>query len=239
MTIEPDSFEFQLFFVLTVILLIIKLILSIYLAKEIYVKKKKSGQFSFDFLSSMFILILCMFISRLFYVQFDFVFTQFNPEKNHTFPAAQFWQIGTFIIMLGYGTFVFTVDKRLLDFKLKGILAYILIIVGIIILVYPINTAEDFGFLSSLLLIGNIVAVLLPIMFIYIGIKTPDLRKTFYSMAFGIIIYAIGANLVNTTILEMLMNAFGSGIQIIMFFLFLIFKITGLVMIIYGARKLF
>jgi len=239
MTIEPNSFEFQLFFVLTVILLIIKLMISIYLAREIYAKKQKSGHFSLDFLSSLFILIICMFISRVFYIQFDFVFTQFDPEKYHTFPSAQLWQIGSFIIMLGYGFFIFTVDKRLLDFKLKGILSYILIIVGIIILVYPINTSEDFGFVASLLLIGNLAGVVLIIIFIYIGIKTPDLRKTFYSMAFGIIIYAIGANLVNTQILEMLMNAFGSEIQIVMILLFLIFKITGLTMVLYGASNLF
>ena len=239
LSIEPNSFEFQLFFTLTVFLLIIKLILAVYLAKELYIKKKKTGKLSFDFLLSLFILILCMFVSRLLYIQFDFIYTEFNPDKYHTYPSALIWQIATFIIMLGYGIFVFIVDKRLLDFKIKGILAYILIIVGVIILIYPVNTADDFEFLASLLLIGNIVAVIIPIIFIYIGLKTPNLRKPFYSMAFGIIIYAIGANLMNTALLEIMISALGSQIQIIMVFLFLVFKITGLIMIIYGARKIF
>ena len=239
MSIEPNSFEFQLFFTLTIILLIIKSMLAIYLAKELYVKKKKTGKLSFDFLFSLFFLIICMFVSRLLYIQFDFIYTKFNPDRYYTYPSALIWQIASFVIMLGYGIFVFVVDKKLLDFKLKGILAYILIIVGVIILIYPVNTADDFDFIASLLLIGNIVAVIIPIIFIYIGLKTPDLRKTFYSMAFGIIIYAIGANLVNTTVLELLMNTFGSQIQIAMVFLFLVFKITGLIMIIYGARRIF
>lgn len=237
MALEPNTFEFDLFLVLTIILLIMKLLLSLYIANVIYRRKKETGEFSFDFITGMFILLICLFVSRLLLFYFDFYLTEFNHD-NYTEPSYLIvWRFGMLIYATGFTVILFTVDKIVLDFKFKGIFAYIMLIAGIIQFVYPINTLEDLFIIAGIGLIYGLVAVIIPIIFFYTGNKTPSLRKPAFMIAIGIIFFAIGAILVAEPIIIPLMNMYGNDIQILIFFLFLIFKIIGLSFLAFGVLK--
>ena len=238
MAIIVGSFEYNLLYTLTIVLLIAKLILILYLGWEVYHKTKKAGKFSFDFQFSVLIVFVCMFFSRLLFAYYDFYLYRFDPDKLFIWPNIFVWKCATLIYSIGYANLLFTLDKRALNFKFKGILAYIVIIVGLIQFFYPVNSAEDFTFVSYFTYITNLAAIVIPIIFFYSGYKSERFRKYFYTIAIGVILYAIGANMVNETLLFPLRTAFGLEIIIVMYILSVIVKIVGLVMISWGVKEI-
>ena len=238
MSIEVGSFEYNTLFTLTIILLIAKLILIIYLGWEIYKKTKISEKFTYDFQFSLLIVIMCMFLSRILFVYYDFFLYQFDPDKLWIMPNIIVWKIATLINNIGYIQLLFILDKRALKFKFKGILAYILVVVALIQFFYPVYSAEDFTFVSYFTYIVIFATILIPFIFFYGGYKSDRLSKYFYMIAIGAIIYAIGANLVIDAFLGPLRTAFGLEIIIVMYTLCVILKIIGLVLISWGVQKI-
>jgi len=237
MTIAPNTFEFNLLYVLTLILITVKVLLSVFLLRRILIKKKEDGKFTMDFIFSIFILILCAAISRAIYFYYDFYLTQFDPDKLWRIPNVYYWKIAGFIGSCALSFVLFVTDKKVLSFKFKGIFAYFVLTIASIQLLWPINSSSDFIFVSSIGIYASLAAILLPIIFIYVGIKTPGLRKVCFMIVVGIIIYAIGSFLVSENILAPLREIYGSPAEITAFFLFLTFKITGLSLLAYSVTK--
>ncbi len=241
MALDPNSFEYQLFFVLNILLLVAKFLLSAYLGKKIYTKTKKEGKFSFDFIFGFFILMVCLFVSRLLYFFYDFYLTQFEPDNFLNSDALLMWVFATLTSTIGYSTVMFLVDYRVLHFKLKGILAYIILGVGIFDTIFIlggfVKTQGAFEFASGLLMFVNFLAIVVPVIFFYIGTKTTGLRRDSYIIAFGIIIFSIGSSLLIQPIISPLRLAFGDAIQIPIFFVFFFFKLIGLAMFSYGVTQ--
>jgi hypothetical protein len=79
--------------------------------------------------------------------------------------------------------------------------------------------------------------LIIPVVFISLGWKIPDLRRNAFLVAFGIIIYIFGSIIVSEFILSPIREIFGDGGQILVFFIFLISKISGLTMASYGVTK--
>ena len=222
---------------LTVILLIGKAVLITFLGYKIVERKKKTGEFTMGFVFGVFIMILCLFISRIFYSVFDFYYTTFDSSKFHEIPAIYFWKAGAFISILGYAIFLFITDKRVLDLKLKGIPAIILLVIITIIAIYPVNTPEDFQFVSIFTIFANLVAFIIPIVFFNLARKKSPFRLPALAVAFGVIIYAIGANITVEPLLKALEGAIGSSARISLFTLSLIFKLAGMGLFAYGITQ--
>lgn len=237
MALTEGSFEFNLFLILTIIVLVYKAILSVYLFIKVNDKKKETGKFSLDFITSMFILMVFLFISRFLFFFYDFYFTKFDPSTFHLEPNMLLWRFAMNFSMFGYFIILFSVDRKVLRFKFKGIFSYIILIGFVLIIIYPVNSPEDFVIVSTLGALGNLAAVFLPIIFIYIGIKTPGVRKYAFMIAVGIIIYAIGSSLVIQSVADPLRKAYGNNIQILLFGLFFIGKISGLTLLSVGVVK--
>lgn len=236
--VSPGSFEFQLFFILTLLLLVTKGILLLFVGNKLIKKKREGGSISMDFVFGMFILLLSLFISRLFFVYFDFILTEFDSSAYYLFPNYLFWKMGMVITSIGIGILLFITDKKVLGFKLKGIFSYIAFIGAVIILLYPVNTANDFAFISGLSIITNGSIAILLLFFIYIAIKsTGDVRRNAIFIVIGGLTYALGSILVNEALLTQLRLAFGEEIHIVVFFLFILFKIIGLVFMSYAFTK--
>ncbi|MBD3255454.1 MAG: hypothetical protein GF383_10195 [Candidatus Lokiarchaeota archaeon] len=140
-----------------------------------------------------------------------------------------------FILSIGFFFTLFTVDLKVLDFKFKGIFAYIMLGTGFFQLLYPIKTIDDFILVNTVGLLYGLVAVILPIIFFYVGFKTRSLRSSAYSIAVGIIIYTIGGTVFNQAIIDPLINLYGEGIIIVFYFLFLLFKTIGISVFAYGV----
>ncbi|MBD3338694.1 MAG: hypothetical protein GF353_06285 [Candidatus Lokiarchaeota archaeon] len=237
MALQPGTFEFQLFFGLTIVLLIFKLLVAALLFLQVLRKTKETGKFSFDFLFSMFILMICLFFSRLIFLFYDYFFTRFNPDTFHKEPNVLLWRFAMIISILGYAILLFVLDKKVLGFKFKGIFTYIMIIAIILIAVYPVSTPTDFIVLSGFGAVGAVSALIIIFIFLYIAIKTPGLRKSSLMISIGVLIYAIGAILVLQPIVAPLRAAYGNDIQTLMFGLFFLFKMVGLGLFAYGVLK--
>ncbi len=237
MALTEGTFEFNLFLILTIILLIYKGILSIYLLSKVRERKQITGKYSLDFIFGMFLMMLCLFISRFLFLFYDFYFTKFNPATFHIEPNVILWRFAMDISMLGYFFILFTMDRKVLNFKFKGIFAYIVLAGMILIAFYPVSTPEDFIVLSTIGGLGLIAAFILPIIFFYIGIKTPGVRRYAFMIAFGIIFFAIGSALVIQSVIDPLRKAYGNDIQILIFALFFVGKISGLTLVSVGVVK--
>ena len=238
MSLEPNTFEFNLFFILTIILLVAKFLIIVYIGVKIYSRKKETGKMTFGFMTSMFILFICLFISRLIYTMWDFLLTEFDPSRFYIMPNVIYWKIGALINAFGYAIVLFTIDKKIFDFKFKGIFADIVIIVGIVQIIYPTNSSQDFDVISTISLLSNVISIVFPTMFFYIGLKSPQssgYRKLAFLIAIGVIIYAIGSNLVIEGFIIALESIFGTNTRITLYFLFLVFKITGLIILTNGV----
>ncbi|TXT66289.1 MAG: membrane protein of unknown function [Promethearchaeota archaeon] len=239
--LEPNSLEYQIFLILVILLLVAKLSFSVYLGIKIYKKTKNQGKFTFDFIFGVFTLMICLLVSRLLYLFYDFFLTQFNPANFLDPNALTVWAFASLISTLGYSAAMFTVDYRVLHFRLKGIFAYIILGVGIFDFIYVmggfVTTEEAFDLVNGILIISNVLAIIIPIIFFYIGIKTTGLRKTAFIIAFGVIIFSIGSSLVLQPIIAPLRDAFGDTIQIPIFFMFFLFKLIGLGMFSYGVTQ--
>jgi len=237
MVLKQGSFEFNLFFILTIFVLIVKALLTIYLGFESYKRNKQRDEFKVDFMMSVFILMLCLFISRFLYMIFDFYLTAFDPSLYIQTPNLEIWKVASLIGSLGGVVVIFVADKRILNFRLKGIIAYILLIITIINFVYPINSKADFNLVSGLGALKLLSMLIIPAIFFYLGVKIPGLRRTAYLVGFGIIIYLIGAISVSEFILAPIRDAFKDVGQITVLFIFFISKTVGLSMASYGVTQ--
>ncbi len=186
---------------------------------------------TFGFMTSMFILFICLFISRLIYTMWDFFLTEFDPSRFYIMPNVIYWKIGALINAFGYAIVLFTIDKKIFDFKFKGIFADIVIIVGIVQIVYPTNSSQDFDVISTISLLSNVISIVFPTMFFYIGLKSPQ-SSGYRKPAFLI---AIGSNLVIEGFIIALESIFGTNTRVTLYFLFLVFKITGLIILTNGV----
>lgn len=234
MILELSPVEFNTFFILTIILLGSKIIIALYLGLKIYQRKQETGEFSYGFIFAVFIMIICLFASRFFYMIFDFVLTRLDPSAFYLLPNNYFWKIAVVISAFGYAFVLFIIDRDILEFKFKGVLSYILFGVSLVIFFIPVNSEADFGLVSSLLFIINIIAIALPILFFYIGIKEEQYRSPAFLIAVGVIIYAIGANILVETIVAFFDNLV-PGSRIFVYFLSLILKISGISLFAYGV----
>ena len=237
MAIVANTPEYTFLFILGLCVLIVKFTLSIYLGKKVIEKKRESGEFSFDFLFSIFILMVCALISRSIYIYYDFFLTEFTASELYKYPNVIYWKLAGFIGPLGLVTVLYAVDKKVLKNKFKGILAYFSLAVLIVLLFYPITTKEDFEFVSTIGLIGILPFILIPVIFLYLAIKTPGLRTTCLMIFLGIIIFAFGSILVGENFLAPLRSLYGVQVETIAYTIFFISKIIGLTLLAVSVTK--
>lgn len=229
----PDGYE--LIFIFTLVIVLVKFIIVLFLAIKIARKRRQEKSFSFAFLASVLFLIICWLVSRLCYIYFDFFLTKFVVARYPEFPNIWFWKAGSFIAAIGVAAVVWTVDRKILQNKFKGILAIIMIVASVIQLVYPVNNSADFDFVSMIGIVGSLGAFLIPILFLWIGIKTPGLRKVALAIVFGTIIYVLGNSLPNSNILAIFM---GLGLsQDAVYLASTAMKVTGLLLLAIGGAQ--
>ena len=234
MIFETNSFENNVFLILTVILLATKLFLALFLGKEVIGNRKRRGFLEPDFLFGIFILMVCLFVSRLIYAYFDFFLTKNDPNLFYLPQNVNYWKIAGFIAAIGLFFFLLIVEKTVLKFKLKGTLSLLLLLGFFIVLFYPINSRESLEFASLIIIISLCICIIIPVSFLYIGLKAPEIRKTSLLFALGTILYMIGVFIINGTVVYFL------GInRISSYFLFLIFKLSGLITITFCAINLY
>lgn len=228
MILQITELEYNIFFVLTIILIIIKFALSSFLAVKIYKRKKETGKFTYGFVFGVFVFISSMLVSRVLFLYFDFYLTRFNPSTYHEMPNLLVWKVAMYIYTIGGSVFVYIIDKKIFDYKFKGILSYLLLILGTIQLLYPVNTAEDFQIISILDVRFLIIGIVLPLYFFYLAWSPSPNRILCITIATGIIFYMLGAAITIEYVMTQLTSTFGREIRITIYFISLILKVLGL-----------
>lgn len=228
MILQITELEYITFFVLTIILIIIKFALSSFLAVKMYKRKKEIGKFTYGFVFGVFVFISSMLVSRILFLYFDFYLTRFNPNTYHKMPNVLVWKIAMYLYTIGGSIFVYIIDKKIFDYKFKGILSYLLLILGTIQLFFPVNTAEDFRILSFFDIRFLIIGVVPPLYFFYLAWSPSPNRIPCIEIATGIISYILGAAITMEYIMSQLTSMFGMEIRITIYFISLILKVLGL-----------
>jgi hypothetical protein len=178
---------------------------------------------------------ICWLVSRLCYIYFDFFLTTFHTNLYYVFPNIWYWKAASFIAAIGVAVVVWTVDRKILQNKFKGILAIIMICAAVVQLLYPVSDDASFNTVSMIGIVGSIGAFLIPILFLWIGIKTPGLRKIAFAIVFGTIIYVLGNSLPNSNILALFM---GLGMsQDLVYLVSTLMKTTGLLLLAIGGSQ--
>jgi hypothetical protein len=238
MPILAFSTEFYTILYITIGVIIVKAILSFLLSKKALIAKKEGLQ-SFQFIGSIAILMICLVISRIFLVIFDFYLTRFDLTTYTINKNVWIWKIGGIFANLGLIPVSYIVDKKILQGKFKGILALWIFIWSIVVLVYPVNVFQDFEIASTFLMVSNLGALIVPGVFIKMIRDTTGTLKS-YAILFlvGLIMYILAALIVNAAILTRLNTLFGQGIEITLYSLQAVFKIVGLVMFSFATTRL-
>jgi hypothetical protein len=228
----PDDYE--IIFLLTLVLIMVKVIMAIYLGARLH-KGKKENQVAPLFMSAIMLVMILWTISRVFFAIFDFFLTKFDTNMYGRFPDVWFWKFGALFASAGVIVVLWIVDKKILGNKFKGIFAIIMLASTILETLWPVSNFDEFQVASTIGLVGSLFALLIPILFLYIGIKTPGLRKTAFVLAFGIIIYTLGGGLVSAAVIDIFIAA---GLSRTMVYLIsTLMKIAGLVMVTIGATR--
>jgi len=237
MTIEPNTFEFSFLFILVLIVIAVKIIMSIYLGIKVRKKKKEEGEFKLNFLFSIFILAIAAAVSRAIYTYYDFFLVGFDPDQLWRYPNVIYWKYAGFISALGLVFVLYTIDKKVLSNKFKGILAYYALFFVVLQFVWPINSKADFETASLIGVFGIVAFAIIPIIFLYLAIKTPGLRKECLMMFLGIIIYAFGSLLVSENFLAAIRDALGEQIDVTIYTIFYVSKIVGISLLAFGVSQ--
>jgi len=226
-------------FILTIILLIGKAIFALYLGKTIYEKKENLGYLELDFLLGFFVFIVFLIISRIFYMIFDSFLTQFDPSLQYLPENIIFWKLGCLFSGIGVSFILFIIDRAIFKFKFKCIPSLFVLVANVIILVYPATKLMDFRILSLLLFISFSISLIIPITFLYNGIKYPEIRKVSIALGIGALIFFMGTASVSHIIADPFKLLFGEKWEIIKYYPFFILKLIGLSIVTYFSTNLF
>lgn len=236
MAINPGTLEYNVLLGLTITIVLIKSLLAVRLALVIRRNRRAQGNVTYDFLFAVLVFFLFAAASRVLYAVFDFHFTYF--EVSRYADHAWWWKAATLCYQLGIAMLLWTLDKRILNNKFRGALAYIVLATGIVVFLYPVQTHADFSTMSSIVIVSGLVATLFPVLFFYVGWKNPPIRRNAWIIAFGAIVYFVGTSLVAEEFLTPLVNEFGAQLQVTFYILSTSLKTVGLLMLAYGTMLL-
>jgi len=223
--------EWTILLISIITLIVAKLLFTLYLGKRIYDKRKESGKIELDFRFAVFFFSLSFCIARIMFMYFDFFMTSFDPNLYYLSPNIIVWKLAILIAQSSIALLYFIVDLKVLKFKLKGIFAYIIMVITLIQVFYPVSSQAEFELVSTLGMIGQLLVIFVPLIFFYVGYKSPALRKTSYMVAIGILIFFIGGLILNGSIVSLI------GSTVLAYFMSSILKIIGLLLFVYGSIK--
>ena len=130
---------------------------------------------------------------------------------------------------------MYYLDKKILNFKFKGVFAYYLLIGVLIILFYPVNSSENFvnmclsSFFTYTIYLTNIF------LFAYFAVKTPQARKSSLLFIFGFILYALGSIISDELVLKPIVIMFGFQVRIIIHIIVSVLLIASILFLYLGG----
>jgi len=231
--------QFEILFGLTILVDIIKFILFLILLKNLIQYKNKRERPAYNLLVGFTILMFCLFLSRFFYIIFDFVLTKFNISLYPLSPNIWFWKLGSATSSIGLIHILYFLDKKIYNLKFKGIFGILPLIGAIILILFPIKNLEDFQILSFISIFFATGAIIVLIIFTDLIRKTVgSVRRMGIFIVTGLILWTIGGTFLNINIVNYFIEMIGNWIQIPIYIISAMIKIIGLILFSNGAIKL-
>jgi len=236
--IIAGSFAFNVIFILTLFIVVLKAILIAILVKTIFQKKKKEQIAGLYFIYGIISTLAGLLIGRIFFIFFDFHYTKFNTNLYYLLPQIWFWKLGCLFSSGGLAIFIFLLDLKVLNKKYKGVFGYITLISSLIVFCYPVHSEFDFQITSWLLIFPNLSIFFIGILFLNIGRRlTGEIKKRAFIMFTAIVLYGIAVFIVNAGLIATLSSLFGENTDLIMYTIQAILKAIGLILLTnYGSK---
>ncbi len=224
--IDPDSWNFQLSMVLTIVIIIIKLGLGCFFLVQVMRKRDQENRVGWYFFLGVCLFLLLMGLSRIFYFIFDYNLTQFDTTRYLNPPSnLWYWRLGSIFSIASMGTFLFFLDRHVLGNKFRTIPTILLFSVAVIHAVFPVSNVEtDFFILSLIGTIAGFLVLLVPIVFFWLGYRNPTIRTTAYLIALSTIIYAAGGFLIGESVVGPLRTSYGEDVLTVLLLANMILK---------------
>ncbi len=214
---------------LTIFLIFLKATISVYLAKKIQMKKKRGVVAGVKFLTGTMIMLLGLLISRIIFVYFDFVLTDFNDNNFPIYPNYVYWKVAMSFAAITLIYLLWVLDKVVMQNKFKGIPSIVTLLIIILVILLPVNSLDDFKLISMISTVVNIAALFIPGIFFYVAKKSSGtIRRNAFNIAIGILIYAISAVIVNESIVGLFDTLLGFQTRALLWWVSIIGKSIGL-----------
>nr|MDO8112861.1 hypothetical protein [Candidatus Sigynarchaeota archaeon] len=239
-----------LVFYLTCFILVIKILTITFISVKLIRRRGEEYAIAHAFMRAMLTLIVCLLVSRLFYMVFDFIYTKFDTTLYVSWTnicigsmcfdiqVTTFWKLGQLIIGCGLAYIVFIVDRKILEFKFKGIFAYIMIAGSLLTLFWPVNTMADFEFISTLGILPQLGMLILFFVFLNIARKSSGrIRTTAVIIILAFILYGVAALAVNAGLIAALNSALGTDVTLYMYLIQTTMKTVGIIFMAMGASR--
>ncbi len=245
--IESISPQTPLFY----ILLAIYLIILVYQGRLSYISLMhhkvnylvENGSIKKDLRYGFFLMCGFLFVARFCWTLLDFYLTQFDTHLIYENSVNIFLFKGATLSMgIGFALFIRAIEKNELGGKLFGIPSLLLIGLAVAIAIHPMHNLETFSRITDLQLVMNLFGLCIPSVFLSKAFVNPPedsrVKQAYLFGAIGTIIFALGANLLNESVLMFMRNSFGTAVIYSMFVSQLILKVSGLTLLFFSVSTI-
>ncbi|MFX0099666.1 MAG: hypothetical protein ACFFCS_08795 [Candidatus Hodarchaeota archaeon] len=234
MLFQLNPLEFSILYGITFFIIIVKAIISIYIALKIKARKEQSKDTLF--MTGILIMVVALLVSRILFFFFDFYLTSFIVTNYILLGSLWVWKCAALITLVGVASLIFITDKKIINFKLKGVIAYLVLGGMVVLFFYPVNTVADFNVVSTIFIGLALAFIFVFVNFVYIIKHSKDqVKKAATILAISTALYLIGSALVTSALVDALRAVIGDVITIVLYFTQAGFKVVGITLLAYGA----
>ncbi|MHA1649245.1 MAG: hypothetical protein ACTSYB_03545 [Candidatus Helarchaeota archaeon] len=215
-----DEIAFGFWIVVIILFLSSALIL---LQKYIKSEERNKVKLAFCFM------FLCLGLSRIFLVYFDYFLTELNPMvyENYQF----MWKLANSFELAGLGFLIIVSEYAVFQGK-----DYYLFILGFTVVVIIGLLIPDFFLSQNVLVYAVAFAAFIPLSWIYLAIKLPPTRKNTILIFIGFVLFGIGLIFLSVAVVE----AMAPIIDIHrLYLLSAILQIPGIIILAIGIKKMY
>jgi hypothetical protein len=179
--------------IFTVVLIIAPLALMVLPILKIYRHVKNDGRLRTTSALGFLVFLVAVAVSRILFYIFDFVLTKFDPMTYAVQPAPSVYKAASLALIIGLSFLIYSLDSHFFQLKMKGIVAYCFLSVGVLITFIPVSTFLDYSKVSSLYALATFASFVFLIVVSFIhGGKVAPARLGSFLTAIGFIVYLVG-----------------------------------------------
>lgn len=173
------------------------------------------------------IFFLCMGISRVLLIYFDYFLTHLDSTEYINFIL--YWKIALVFQFIGIGSIIFAAENGV--FKGKDLYIFL---IGFIILLCVGLLHPDFVVTQTIVVLVLAFAIFIPVSYLYLAYKLPAARRNIVLIFVGFLIFGLGIMVVSPDLLK----TFPAMIHEL-YLLSILIQIPGYVVFAFGIKRMY